>query len=205
MSANSGSGKANEIKIILLGESGVGKTSIINRYVNNKFLSDSGTTLSASYSTKELVKNKTLYSLKLWDTTGQEKYHSITSIFIKGSNIVILVYSVDLYSSFEKLEYWYNNIKEILQEDNYVLAVVGNKTDLIKDEEETVPEEEARNYAKEKNAQFKLVSCKEDPVGINNLFDTLLEELIKLNCTTENNNSKIKKKNLTEGKKKKCC
>ena len=173
-----------EIKVILLGNSGVGKTSIINRYVNNVYNSNCETTLGSTYSTREVIKDNVIYKLNLWDTTGQEKYHSITNLFIKGSSIVILVYSIDLLSSFEGLNYWYNSIKENLEGNNYVLAVVGSKSDLINEEEEVVSEDEAKKFAKERNAIFKLVSSKEDPVGINNLFDMLLDELIRMNYIT---------------------
>ena len=197
-----------EIKVILLGNSGVGKTSIINRYVNNVYNSNCETTLGSTYSTREVIKDNVIYKLNLWDTTGQEKYHSITNLFIKGSSIVILVYSIDLLSSFEGLNYWYNSIKENLEGNNYVLAVVGSKSDLINEEEEVVSEDEAKNFAKERNAIFKLVSSKEDPVGINNLFDKLLDELIRMNYITVKDSYVIKRKKHKddkEKKKKKCC
>ena len=192
-----------EIKVILLGNSGVGKTSIINRYVNNVYNSNCETTLGSTYSTREVIKNNVVYKLNLWDTTGQEKYHSITNLFIKGSSIVILVYSIDLLSSFEGLNYWYNSIKENLEGNNYVLAVVGSKSDLINEEEEVVSEDEAKNFAKERNAIFKLVSSKEDPVGINNLFDMLLDELIKMNYITVKDSYVIKRKKHKDDKEKK--
>ena len=197
-----------EIKVILLGNSGVGKTSIISRYVNNLFNPNCETTLGSTYSTKEVEKDKVKYKLNLWDTTGQEKYHSITNLFIKGSSIVILVYSVDLLSSFEGLDYWYKSIKENLEGNNYILAVVGSKSDLINEDEEVVSEEEAKKFAKERNAKFKLVSSKEDPAGINNLFDMLLDELIQMNYITVKDSYVIKRrkhKDEKEKKKKKCC
>ena len=198
--------KGKEIKVILLGDTGVGKTSIINRYINNKFDPDNDSTLSSSFSTKEVIKNDVLYRLNLWDTIGQEKYNAITNILIKGSNIVILVYSVDSLSSFENIDFWYNNIKDILQEDKYILAIVGNKSDLINEDESLVSEEEARNFAKGKNAYFKLISAKEDQDGINSLLDILLEELLRLNYVTVTESYVIKRskhKDTEKGKKKK--
>ena len=177
-----------EIKVILLGDSGVGKTCIINRYINDEFNPNSKTTLGSNASSKVIKRGQVSYILNLWDTTGQEKYHSITNLFIKGSNIVILVYSIDLLLSFKGLDYWYKSVQEKLGGNKYVLAVVGSKSDLIKNEEEEVSEEEAKKFAEEKNAIFKLVSSKEDPDGINNLFDTLLDELIKKNYLNENEN-----------------
>ena len=164
------------VKIILLGESGVGKTSIINRYINNEFSLDTTSTYGSAFTTKIILKDNVKYYVNVWDTSGQERYHSITSLFIKGSNIVILVYSIDSKSSFDGLDLWYNLLKEKLEEDKYILAIVGSKMDLI--DNEVIPEEEARKYAKNKNAIFKLVSAKEDLNGINKLFELLLNELI---------------------------
>ena len=198
--------KGKEIKVILLGDTGVGKTSIINRYINNKFDPDNDNTLSSSFSTKEVIKNDFLYKINLWDTIGQEKYNAITNILIKGSNIVILVYSVDSFSSFENIDFWYNSVKDILQEDKYILAIVGNKSDLIKEDEAVVSEEEARNYAKGKNAFFKLISAKEDQDGIKSLLDILLGELLRLNYVTVTDSYVIKRskhKDTEKGKKKK--
>ena len=193
-----------EIKIIILGNSGVGKTCIINRYINNQFNPNSETTLGSSFSTKVIKKDKINYKLNIWDTTGQEKYHSITNLFIKGSSAVILVYSVDSLASFEGLNYWYDSIKEHLQGNDYILAVIGSKSDLIQDEEEVVSEEDARKFAEEKDAMFKLVSSKEDPEGINNLFSSILEELIKKKIVKANESVVIKNKKPAK-KDKKCC
>ena len=193
-----------EIKVILLGDSGVGKTCIINRYINDEFNPNSKTTLGSNASSKVIKRGQVSYILNLWDTTGQEKYHSITNLFIKGSNIVVLVYSIDLLLSFKGLDYWYKSVQEKLGGNKYVLAVVGSKSDLIKnEEEEEVSEEEAKKFAEEKNAIFKLVSSKEDPEGINNLFDTLLDELIKKNYLNEieNENYVITRKNLVNKEK----
>ena len=192
-----------EIKVILLGDSGVGKTCIINRYINDEFNPNSKTTLGSNASSKVIKRDQVSYILNLWDTTGQEKYHSITNLFIKGSNIVVLVYSIDLLLSFKGLDYWYKSVQEKLGGNKYVLAVVGSKSDLIKNEEEEVSEEEAKKFAEEKNAIFKLVSSKEDPEGINNLFDTLLDELIKKNYLNENENENyvITRKNLVNKEK----
>ena len=197
--------KEKEVKVILLGDSGVGKSCIINRYINNAYDPNIESTLGSNACTKLVEKKSISYILNLWDTTGQEKYHSITNLFIKGSNIVILVYSINSLSSFEGLDFWYKSVQEKLEGENYVLAVVGSKSDLIEEEEEVVSEEEAKKFAKEKNSIFKLVSSKEDPEGINNLFDTLLDELIKKNYLNENENENyvITRKNLVNKEKSK--
>lgn len=166
-----------EVKIILLGEAGVGKTSIINRYINNEYSQQTLSTLGSSFILKEIIKDNIKYYVNVWDTSGQEQYHSVTNLFLNGSNIVILVYAINSKTSFEGLDYWYTTIKERLEEDSYILAIVGSKGDLLVDEE--ITEEQGRKYATDKNAFFKIVSAKENPKGINKLFESLLDELIK--------------------------
>ena len=168
-----------DVKVILLGESGVGKTCIINRYINNEFQNNVASTLGSAFFLKEIIKGNTKYNVNVWDTTGQEKYHSVTNLFINDSHIIILVYSIDSKTSFDNLNYWYDTIKEKLKGEKYILSVVGCKYDLV--DNEVVTEEEGKKYAKEKNARFKLVSPKEDPEGINQLFDNLLDDLIEKN------------------------
>ena len=199
---NNSNQETNTVKAILLGESGVGKTSIIKRYISNEFNPTSISTLGAGSNTKTIIKNKVTYNLDIWDTTGQEKYHSITNLFIKGSDIIILVYSINSKPSFDGLTFWYNSVKEKIEKENYILAIVGSKSDLTEDEE--VPEEEGRKFAKEKNAVFKLVSAKVDPNGINKLFDCLLDKyILKIGNNPRMESIVISKSN--KRKNKKCC
>ena len=165
-----------ELKVILLGEPGVGKTNIISRYLSGSFNQSSNPTIGSTFGEKIIKKEGVTYSLKVWDTTGQERYNSITKLFVKGSHIVILVYSIDNLQSFEKVNFWYNYIKEELQEGKYILGILGNKRDLY--EFEVVSEEDGKKLAQKKNAVFGLVSAKIDINGIINYFDTILEEYI---------------------------
>ena len=165
-----------ELKVILLGEPGVGKTNIISRYLSGSFNQSSNPTIGSTFGEKIIKKEGVTYSLKVWDTTGQERYNSITKLFVKGSHIVILVYSIDNLLSFEKINFWLNYIKEELQEGKYILGILGNKRDLY--EFEVVSEEDGKKLAQKKNAVFGLVSAKIDVNGIINYFDTILEEYI---------------------------
>ena len=193
--------ETKDLKVILLGEPGVGKTNIISRFISNKFDGNSNPTLGSTFGDKEIEREQYIYKLKIWDTTGQEKYHSITKLFIKGSHIVILVYSVDNLESFENLKFWNNYLKEELNNNNYVLAVVGNKKDLIYSE--VVGDEMGKKYAEDNNAIFRLVSAKCDSKGINTLFETLLDEYIKkFKGDVINESFYLDDKN---SKKKKCC
>ncbi len=195
-----------EVKVILLGESGVGKTCIIERYMSNKFNSNLPSTLCSAYSIKKIIRDNTLYEINICDTTGQEKYHSVTNLFVKGSNIVILVYSIDSVTSFNNLEYWYSMVVDNLKDTEYILAIIGNKTDLF--DEEVVSEEEGKRFAESKNAKFQLVSAKEDPDGINKLFDNLFEEIIQnthINLLKKDDSYLISRSSTDTERKSSCC
>ena len=158
---------SNSLKITLIGDSGVGKTCIIFRFISNEFSSNTLTTDGVSYSKKEIIYNDKKLQLDLWDTAGQEQYRSLGKHFYKDSFVVILVYNIAVKETFD-------NLKNIWLEDvvNYgeeykVLAVVGNKCDLY--EQEAVSEQEAREFAEENNALFMLVSAK-DGTNIDALF-----------------------------------
>ena len=207
MKKGKSSKKEVEVKIILLGNSGVGKTSIINRYINNTFNNNVTSSLGSQNFEKVVKKGKKTYKLNIWDTTGQEKYHSITNLFINKSNIVILTYSIDDINSFTGLDYWYNCVKEKLEQNKYILSIIGNKSDLIKEMDEEVKEEEGKKFAEEKDAVFKLISAKEDPKGIIDLFETLLDELIQSDLEFFGdgiNGDNLNKKNVVDDRNK-CC
>jgi small GTP-binding protein len=106
---------AKTCKVVLLGESGVGKTCIISRFINDTFDDGSVTTTGASYVSKNMLFNdyNQVLNFEIWDTAGQEKYRSLTSIFYKDASIAILVYDITNGDSFEEIQkYWYEQIKE---------------------------------------------------------------------------------------------
>ena len=201
----------NPIKIILLGDSGVGKTNIILRYLKNEFNENSLSTIGTTFGVKEMIRNNIKYNLNIWDTTGQEVYRSVTKLFIQGAKIVLLVYCIEQKSTFDSLNFWYDSVKDIC-EDDIVLAIVANKQDLFDDDEKVqVTEEEGENYAKEKNVLFRSVSAKIDKKGIDSLFDTVFDEYLKKISSNKNVENK-EKTNVQLGntkdnkhKKKKCC
>ena len=155
-----------EIKMILLGESAVGKTSIIKRFYEDKFDESESTTYTMSYIDKIVEIDKKKYKLNIWDTIGQENYRSISKLFLNDAKIVLLVYGIDNKNSFTALEYWYNLYKEEL-EGQAILAIAGNKIDKYAEQE--VSREEAQKFANDKKAFFAEVSAKENG-GIINIF-----------------------------------
>ena len=168
--------KAIEVKTIFLGESGVGKTNLIRAAIDEEFEEGSKSTSMASCVEKSVKVNNKYYSLKLWDTIGQEKFRTMTKIFYKGAKIVIFIYDITKLKSFEELEYWVNEVKTTLGEEP-ICALVGNKSDLIEDEE--VDEDKAREYAFNKELKFKIVSAKTNPKDFQLFLDELLNDYIQ--------------------------
>ena len=201
-----------EIKTILVGMSGTGKTNIINAMTNQPFDSDKISTLTSSFVDKYIEIKKKKYHVELWDTAGQEKYRSLTKIFVKDSRIVIFVYDITTRASFEEIDYWVTTVKEILGEGP-VYGLIGNKKDLFIKEE--IDEDTGRNKANEIGAIFKLTSAKTERAAINYYMNELLEEFLRRNgdnikkeprrqtidCSVEVKNKKKKDKNDNN----KCC
>ena len=164
------------IKITLIGNSGVGKTSIINQYIDQTFDEANAATIGANYSEKVITKNNKEYELNIWDTAGQEKFHSVGKHFYKDAYIVCLVYDITSQDSLEQLkEIWYPDIKKF-GEKYTILAVVGNKSDLYENDN-LADENKAKKFAQSINAIFMLTSAKTGD-GIEKLFDTLVDKFL---------------------------
>jgi small GTP-binding protein len=166
------------IKVILVGDQGVGKTNLINVSIGLMFNDKEQTTISSSFVIKKIKINDKTYSLPLWDTIGQEKYKHLTKLFFKESKIVILVYDKSHQETFKKIDFWFNEIKVVLNTDDIVLGIAANKDDIDPNEED-VNEEKAREYAKSINARFKLTSAKINANGFDNFLRELLIDYIK--------------------------
>ena len=164
-------------KITLIGDSGVGKSSIIGRFITGFFNEEMNSTLGLNYSQKLYEKNGKKISLNLWDTAGQEKFRSLGNNFYKDSFIIIIVYDICNKASFQSIkEVWYPDIQRFGEKVN-IIALVGNKKD--KYEEEEVPEEEAKSYAKEIEANFFLVSANNGD-GIEYMFQSLADNFFDI-------------------------
>ena len=175
-----------KLKVILLGNSGVGKSSIILKYVKDRFIEGMLPTIGSTYMQKVIIRDNIAYNLNIWDTSGTEKYHSVTKLFLQNAHIVILVYSIVDKQSLKGIDYWHNEVCNMLG-NNFVLSIVGNKCDLFDQEEiEAISEEEGEKIAKEKNAIFKLISAKKDKKGIDTLFEQLLDEYLNIKAKNEN-------------------
>ena len=195
------------IKVTLIGESSVGKTSIINRYTRDDFAQDLESTLGANYSQKKIVRHGKKIRLDLWDTAGQEKYRAIGRHFYKESYIVCLVYDITSKSSFENIKkIWYPELKEY-GEKLKILALVGNKIDKYLEEE--VKEDEAQKFADEIKAIYKRTSAMEG-TNIEELFNILADKYLSdiagiIKADGDDGKITIKKENNSQTQKKKGC
>ena len=205
------------LKIVLIGESGVGKTSIISQFIDQIFQDDQQSTIGGTFSTKTIkCSNGKILKFEIWDTAGQERYRSVTKMFYKDADAAILVYDVTSKYSFEQLKrYWAQQVRDSSPKD-IILAIIANKSDLI--DKEQVDESEARNYAKEINALFALTSAKNN-TGVNDLFIEIAKkysgadfansieekEEIEEYRKIRKESVKITKETQSKVKKKKCC
>ena len=167
---------AYNIKITFLGETGVGKTNLINIYMDKNFNPKELATYDPNQSFKTLKIGEFKLNIDLWDTIGQEKFRSITKSFIKGSNIIIFVYDITRRVTFLELNYWINAVNEELNTEEVIFGVVGNKIDLFENCE--VEKKEGEKYAKRVNALFCETSAKDEPKGFKNFINLLLENLL---------------------------
>ena len=201
-------------KVVLVGESGVGKTSIITQFIDQTFQEDQQSTTGGTFSTKSVVcdNGKTL-KFEIWDTAGQERYRSLTKMFYKDANAAVLVFDITRQDSFEELQnYWAQQIKEC-SPPQIILAIAANKSDLIG--KEAVDEEQSRAFANELGAIY--VSTTATTVeSINELFIEIAKKYtnatdIKIKGDDEvqeqpedkNDNVKLSKEKTNEKKEKK--
>ena len=168
------------IKTVLVGETGVGKTSIIKQFTNGVFNEECIPSISSQYSSKKILIKGIEKEIKfdLWDTAGQEIYRSLAKIFYKDAKIIIFVYDITSKKSFEGIKkYWYKQITSNCNQEP-ILVLIGNKNDLYDYQE--VKDEEAIKYADSIGAIFQITSAKSN-TGIDKLFNNIGRKLFDPN------------------------
>ena len=166
-------------KLVFIGDSGVGKTCIISRFIKGVYDNNVASTSGASYASKtiEISEIGKSITFDIWDTAGQERYKSLTKFFFQGAKMAVLVYDITRKESFDNLKNWLQDLREHGDPD-IVLGIAGNKSDLY--DEEAVSEQEARDYAKSIDAVFSLTSAQNNS-GINELFKDLGRKYLEPN------------------------
>lgn len=162
-------------KLVVLGESGVGKSSLITRYTKNKFDLNQEPTIGACFISNKIVLDNSIVQFDIWDTAGQERYYCLAPLYYRGASIAIIVYDISDHQSFLKAKFWIDELRK--QESfNIMKVLVCNKIDLIYDYK--VDMDEAKKYASNCGLLFVETSAKNNQ-GVKQLFETIAELIPK--------------------------
>ena len=194
-----------EVKLLLCGNSGVGKTSIFKRYYENKFEGNYTTSIGIDFQTKEIKYNDKLYSVHLIDTAGEERFRSITSSYFRMAEYYLLVFDLTNKNSLMALPSWIESLKEHIEKPKYI--ILGNKSDL---EKNVIPDEEINEVLNDKvnlkinDENFLKVSAKTGE-NINKAFEYVLNIIEQTSDKDEQIIKQPIKKVKINKKKMKCC
>ena len=154
-------------KIVFIGNPSTGKTSLLNRICNDKFLPDYDSTIGVDFFTKTIYYNENIFKIQLWDSAGQEKYRSLIPSYLRGASIIFLVYDLTWRESFDAIKSWLGFVNQYTSKDQVKLVLVGNKSDL----ERKVKSEEGKKLAEKEGMLFFETSAKTAD-GIVDMFYT---------------------------------
>jgi Ras-related protein Rab-11A/Ras-related protein Rab-11B len=172
-------------KVVLIGDSGVGKSNLLSRFTRNEFSLDSKSTIGVEFATKSIQAEGKTIKAQIWDTAGQERYRAITSAYYRGAVGALLVYDMTKHGTFENVDRWLRELRDHA-EANIVVMLVGNKSDLKT--QRAVETQEAMAFAEQHNLAFIETSAL-DASGVDVAFTNILTEIYRL----------MNKKQLQEG------
>ena len=200
-----------KIKLIIVGDSGVGKTNLISRFAEDKFELNSKATIGVEFIYKTLKINGAIFKIEIWDTAGQERYKSISSAYYKGAKGAIVVYDITSEASFYNIDLWINEVQMKVTNDLQIM-LIGNKTDLYKERKISVE----KGIEKAKSLNIKLFEASAlDKTNVNEAFIYLLKEIyLDIKNISRDNDNNYDGRNIVNGvnintsfkrKKKTCC
>ncbi|KAL6546243.1 Ras-related protein RABF2b [Orobanche minor] len=173
--ASSGNKNVNA-KLVLLGDVGAGKSSLVLRFVKGQFIEFQESTIGAAFFSQTVAVNDATVKFEIWDTAGQERYHSLAPMYYRGAAAAIIVYDITNQASFERAKKWVQEL-QAQGNPNMVMALAGNKADLL--DGRKVPAEEAQTYAQENGLFFMETSAKA-ATNVNELFYDIAKRLPRL-------------------------
>ena len=194
-------------KLILIGDSYVGKSNILLKYLKNQFNENSKTTIGVEFGTKNIIINNKRIKIQIWDTAGQERYRSITSAYYKGAKGALIVYDITRKNTFDNIDKWITDLK-LNGDKDICIIILGNKSDLI-DKREINKNDGIKKAEMYKTAFLETSALNGD--NISKEFDELIEQIVinNKNIFQDDNENEIDKGvNLNDEKNnnnKKCC
>ena len=193
-------------KLILIGDSCVGKSNILLKYLKNEFDPNSRATVGVEFGTKNIILNNKKIKIQIWDTAGEERYRSITSAYYKGAKGAFIVYDITRKSTFDNIDRWISDLK-LNGDKNICIAILGNKSDL-ENKREVSKQEGIKKSETHKTAFLETSALNGDNIG--KAFDELIEQIVQNNKNffEDQNKKEIDKGvNLNDSKinKNKCC
>ncbi|OVA15688.1 Small GTPase superfamily [Macleaya cordata] len=179
--ANAGYGDSNQkidyvFKIVLIGDSAVGKSQILSRFARNEFSLDSKATIGVEFQTRTLVIQHKSVKAQIWDTAGQERYRAVTSAYYRGAVGAMLVYDITKRQSFDHIPRWLEELRGHADK-NIVIILIGNKSDL--ENQRAVPTEDAKEFA-QKEGLFFLETSALEATNVETAFLTVLTEIFNI-------------------------
>merc|ERR1712072_1125992 len=163
-------------KVVLIGDSGVGKSNLLSRFTRNEFNLDSKSTIGVEFATRSIQVDAKTIKAQIWDTAGQERYRAITSAYYRGAVGALLVYDISKHQTFENVTRWLKELRDHA-DSNIVIMLVGNKSDLR--HLRAVPTEDAKQFASENNLSFIETSAL-DASNVELAFQNILTEIYRI-------------------------
>jgi len=166
------------LKVIILGDSGVGKTSLMNQYVNKKFSASYKATIGADFLTKEVLVDDRLVTMQLWDTAGQERFQSLGVAFYRGADCCVLVYDVNNSKSFDTLDSWRDEFlvqASPMDPESFPFVVIGNKID-VEESKRMISSKRAQAFCQSKGGIPYFETSAKEAINVEQAFEVI--------CTT---------------------
>ena len=176
------------LKVIILGDSGVGKTSLMQQYVNKKFSNQYKSTIGADFLTKEVMVDDRLVTMQIWDTAGQERFQSLGVAFYRGADCCVLTYDVTAPASFTSLDSWKDEF--LIQSsprdpDNFPFVVLGNKVDL---DNRSIPSKRAQQWCHNNNDISYFETSAKEAINVELAFQTIAKNALAQEAEDEFHN-----------------
>ncbi|OMJ85870.1 hypothetical protein SteCoe_12712 [Stentor coeruleus] len=184
----------HQAKVVLIGDSGVGKSSLLDMFVMSTFKPNQESTVGGSFKSKEVHIGTKIIKLNIWDTAGQERYQSLTKMYCRGASVAILVYDITKKETFDNLRKWHEIVLESGNTD-MIFAVVGNKEDLI--EREEVKLEDARGFASKIGGFYRKTSARTG-FGVESLFENVGYKLFPGEINSRQSSQKLEQISLSQ-------